>query len=66
MRSFYIELRTKQFFLSDHLSLAYDKDFQNGDKVKSWSLLECSKRILFATYSSRSACALKYYNRIRL
>ena len=41
-----------QFFLSDHLDLTENKDFQNGDMFKNCYLLESSKCILFATDSN--------------
>ena len=31
------------------LTMPYNVDFQNGSRVKIWSLLECSKRFLFLT-----------------
>ena len=42
-----------QFFLSDHLDLTENKDFQNGDMFKNCYSLESSKCILFATDSTK-------------
>ena len=50
----------KPIFYQKYLKMQNFIDFQNGDRVKSWSLPECSKCFLFATDSNR------LLNRVRL
>ena len=40
--------------------MPYNVDFQNDERVKSWSLPECSKRFLFAIDSSRLEPKIQY------
>ena len=45
-------------------SVPYNVDFQNGDRIKSWSFLECSMCFLFATDSKKIIMNVKQQQKL--